>query len=169
MSNKITAIRNWYVIDNILFEGQDPKSLLEDKQFDLYMGLKSALLEQLTTMYSIMGYDSNKNYNTSEELITEAVNYSNYCVNKVKNAVSESKKFRSGVKASLLESQNLTESKIDNAIKSKFKSICLETALIGVPFGLAKKTVQENTKFTVAKTSFARIAKTLVELSNKVK
>jgi len=148
----IKNLRNWYIIDSVLFNDYSKKVIKEDTVFNEYVSLKSALLSNLFEYYDIIGYtptenETPKNVNVLQESASKIALKCKAISSKLLNKTPIKENIKNLIVSESKKNPKLGQDKVsDFIIQEKFLQLSLDNALIGLPL-MECKDIDETTRF----------------------
>ena len=137
-------LREWYTIDSVLFNEHARKVIAGNKDFQEYVALKGALLENLYEYYMHVELDSQKPTPTDVHTLQEMASHDAKKAKATAAQLMNDPAAKDRIKSQLMtemRSRNVKHSKkfTDFFIMERFKQYSLDNALIGIPLLEAKK------------------------------
>lgn len=132
-------LKNWYFIDSVLLNGYAKKVIKDSKQYNEFITLKAALLNNLNEFYKYIGYVPNNKIPDTEKVLKEQAVADAKKTKLVAAKMIQSESFKKHMKKIVLSEFKKTPDKShidvisEKVIKTRFSKICLDNILVGVP------------------------------------
>ena len=138
-SSTIKQLRNWFVIDQLLFENDAKKAITSGTLFKEYLSLKTSFLSNLSELYQHLNLKfAEKEKPKDDKVLHEQA----MDIVKKSKSLATALIAKDGMKKIITEQVRLQTKKIANGdvnkisdiiVESKFKSISMDNAFIGMP------------------------------------
>lgn len=166
------VLKYWYFIDSVLLNGHAKKVITDQKDYNEYISVKGALLNNLYELYKYIEYNpKNIEVPKNDKILQEqAVQLAKRSKSISANMIQD-KKFVDHMKKIIIkESQN---SKIDNIkelteniINTRFLKMSLDNILVGVPLIEANNPIKDF-KSEILEETYLMMRSNLIEISKK--
>ena len=173
--NKLTAeiLRDWYFIDSVLLNDHAKKIITDSNDYNSYLTLKSALLEDLHELYNHIGY-------TPKTIIPKNAKHLQLMAvkeAKISKSISakllETKVFKRQLKSTVINEfkKNQTRDIIsvsDRIINERFLKMTLDNMLIGKPLIECKnQSAATDFKGSVLEQAYMTVRSEMIKLATK--
>ena len=132
-------LKNWYFIDSVLLNGYAKRVIKDSKDYNEFIALKAALLNNLNEFYKYIGYVPENKIPETEKILKECAVADAKKTKKVAAKMIQSESFKKHMKNIVIKEFKRTpdKSKIDliseKIIRTRFSKICLDNILVGIP------------------------------------
>lgn len=168
-------LKNWYFIDSVLFNDYADNVIQDEGLLEEYNKSKEALLNNLTEMYSYVGYKSSRYFSDDaiqlkKMAVDDAIKTKTIAANMIKHeSVKNSVKKRVIREFAEHPSKKYLTEFADKLIKNRFKKLCLDNILIGVPVIESKRKDNINDfRFQMLEEAYYLLRNSLIKISNVV-
>jgi len=134
----VRQLKNWYIVDHILLDGDSKKSIKSKKVFEEYVTLKASFLQNLNELYESFKIET-KDMATSDKVLQEhALLYSKKCRATSAYMLENNKQVKKHMSQLVIteskRAKNADIKKISKIVtESQFKKLSMDNAFIGMP------------------------------------
>jgi hypothetical protein len=127
---KISILENWYGIDRILFGDKKPVEIFTEKEaYSEFLSIKTSLLVNLFELYLQMGFEPNRKYKNTEELI-EYTAHKAYIAKKEASDLIEQEEISDIIRkevANVSKIEGLTEAEVvEHVVSRNYKTTSID-------------------------------------------
>lgn len=169
-------LKNWYFIDSVLFNDYADNVIHDEGLLEEYTKSKEALLNNLTEMYSYIGYKSSRYFSDDaiqlkKMAVEDAIKTKMIAANMIKHeSVKNSVKKRVIREFAEHPSKKYLTEFADKLIGNRFKKLCLDNILLGSPvIECTKKDNVNDFRFQMLEEAYYLLRNSLIKMSNVVK
>lgn len=166
------VLKYWYFIDSVLLNDHAKKIITDQKDYNEYVSIKAALLNNLYELYNYVQYDPKdikipKNDKVLQEMAIQLAKKSK----SISANMIQDKKFVEHMKKVIIkESKNSKNSDIkfltENIINIRFLKMSLDNVLVGMPLIESKKPIRDF-KSEILEETYLMMRSNLIEISKK--
>jgi len=134
----VQQLKNWFVLDSILFDGDSKKHLKSNSLFSEYVTLKSSFLLNLNEFYQHTKIEPvNVQYENSQIMQDSAQEYAKKCKAVASVLMTKNDMGKQIAQKVMSESKRVKDSNInrvaDIVVEHRFKRFAMDNAFVGLP------------------------------------
>lgn len=168
-------LKNWYLIDSVLLNGHAKHVFESGKDFQEWITIKSAMLQNLFEYYSYIKYNPKMKEMANSKVLQEAAVFEAKRAKSTASRMMMTDKFKQHIKSYIsesLEQRPVRDVRTfrDKVITERFLRMSLDNALIGVPLLESGITdTGKDVKIVVLEESYRLMRNSLIHLSKTAK